>query len=1182
MGTSKLPVPEGAVDKKYLKLVATRVEAGEPSGPEGPGAVADLLLSLTDEQRTAFLEWSETGLQERIDQRALIDQGPCTRRWGPRGSRYDWGLLNLTGLQSAIRFWHEPTVTSCVRMLRRQPAADFCGVAPQLLVAKMVRHGPRWATSFINGILRPRRYDVPVGAVVSVIRHFELLLPEGDRFAQVWAELLANLANTRGTNRTPLWWHVETAGWVSGAALAQPNAKYGAWGPGTQAGVFSSTPHLEQLVCQVIGLPDALHTLHHMESEQVTFSGLVGDAVAAGQIARQPVLAAVVDALDSTSYRPTAQRVLVNLLKALELTAADVSAIAPRMISILSVAPATAVSVLWDRLATIDLEPDDLLELGTVLLSRKEKKLWGPVVAYLVKLPETSPLASTAVALCTQAASLDDRVVAARASTFVGKHTPCTAAPASVDAEPTGLWAPAAPVPWREPWGSGLNPNEKNSRAVGLHAPQANDPFRAPSYDDGAQVFVRIGVGTNVVCRGLFLAALDGLDHEWRGPRTQLGQACGVLLCVPTWSDGTLSFDDLLDRVKAAQDEGYWPHDLAQALLRLEPTDPRRAAELDGLSLKPAANADLPDAVPLIRAWVAAGGIVIPEATFDDLGDTVLPDLRLPVLVPTVPAMCALTGNGATRDPGDQLLGTVPLAVEYLCSFGRATHPPTPSEPPPTFFPPLGWKRDRWYGKGDVGGSVPGATQRFHSGIAKAHGPFGRATYGHLAMNFTQPPSWLDEFDRGLRNWVPQDVLWRDIVDLIAQDRFDAQAFVEALRYISALPSHVHSGFSWVRFAARCDEIAQAGALHGIWPVVTAMAVTAVTSAKPPTGTLDVLRLGTRYVRDAVAHVPPDEAVPPEVRQFAASKGKTKTVLEARAWLDTATAAGATFSHDVAPTIGAPAVSFDTLWPPWAGTAPAVVDAATLTAGWELVNQSERTMVLWFDIVLPDQPDTRFRVTCHIWAYDLLDVGECKAYLPDRRPVWLHWDAATGCLLADDVASRGRNGVRPGTPYVLSTTLVALALALTACGSPTDRRDGEDLVTRLITNDKISAAGVRVAMGQLLACPEVDPARLVRVIAKPSGLIPTLWPLLTEPVRVAGSADGPAPRWLSRVLDTALVHAPTLREAAARGLLPADAATWPGLSDLAARPGKAAATTKARTLLEALGLTPSPVPHGVG
>lgn len=50
------------------------------------------------------------------------------------------------------------------------------------------------------------------------------------------------------------------------------------------------------------------------------------------------------------------------------------------------------------------------------------------------------------------------------------------------------------------------------------------------------------------------------------------------------------------------------------------------------------------------------------------------------------------------------------------------------------------------------------------------------------------------------------------------------------------------------------------------------------------------------------------------------------------------------------------------------------------------------------------------------------------------------------------------------------------------------------------------------------------------------------------------------------MLDVALVHAAHLREAARRELLPAEAAAWPGLADVAARRG-GAAPGKARDLL---------------
>jgi len=116
----------------------------------------------------------------------------------------------------------------------------------------------------------------------------------------------------------------------------------------------------------------------------------------------------------------------------------------------------------------------------------------------------------------------------------------------------------------------------------------------------------------------------------------------------------------------------------------------------------------------------------------------------------------------------------------------------------------------------------------------------------------------------------------------------------------------------------------------------------------------------------------------------------------------------------------------------------------------------------------------------------------------------------------------------------------------------------------------LGSAGVRIAAATVLEFAEVSPAKMVRVLEKNPTTLPVLWPLLTEPVRVAGAVEGPLPKWLNRVLDVAGFHADHLREAARRGLVPADAACWPGLEQIAARPGKSAALTKARSLLAAV------------
>jgi len=784
----------GAVDDEYFAGLVTATRRWRWKVDD----VVDLLLGLSDEQCAAFLAWADAGLQE------LIDAGGPTPDAGIRAHP-------TLVLQAATRFWCSPKVTTCVRAMR-------LGLPPRLVFAKMVRHGPQWSARVIAGVIKPRTNEVlPFEALLSAIRCFDLPLPDDERFVVLWAQTFAGVRwwdDVPGTGS----WHVDADGQVVGPEPSRDSARRP--DPDLEA-FFFTAPHLEQLVCQVIASPTALQVVHGPE-----FSGLVTAAVASGAIGRQPVLAAVLDALDTTGYRPGAQRTLVTMLAGLDLTTADVAAVLPRMVSLLGIAPSTGATLLWEHLATMDLAPQDLLEIGAVVLSRPEKKLRAALVAYLVRVPAASPLLPTAVELCTVAALLDDRVTAGRARKYVEQHAPDQAVPDDAPVGP-GQWA-APPAPWRTPWD--LPPAVAVSEVERVW--REDVPWREEPWWWAGD-------------------PLHGLAREYKAR-----PAGGTCLCVPTWSDWTVSFDDLLARVKAARDEGYWPHDLAQALLRLEPTDPARAAELDGLTLACATTprfrpwATHPDGVGLIRTWVAAGGMTVGEATFDGRGDAVLADLRLPVVVPGVPAMRTLTGN----DTG-LTVSMVPLAAEHMCSGARATHSKT------LYYH---WQ---WHP------GTPGAAGISQRHIARTHGPFGRATYTYLAVHFANVDgAGVD-----------------DVIDLALQHRLDPHLFIEALRHLMALPPTVESGFSLVRVAARCDQVATAGALAAIWPVVTAMAVTAVTSPKTPTGTLDILRVGAAYAPTAAAHLPPEAVLPPEVRTFAASKRTSKAALEARAWVARAT-----------------------------------------------------------------------------------------------------------------------------------------------------------------------------------------------------------------------------------------------------------------------------------------------------
>jgi hypothetical protein len=129
------------------------------------------------------------------------------------------------------------------------------------------------------------------------------------------------------------------------------------------------------------------------------------------------------------------------------------------------------------------------------------------------------------------------------------------------------------------------------------------------------------------------------------------------------------------------------------------------------------------------------------------------------------------------------------------------------------------------------------------------------------------------------------------------------------------------------------------------------------------------------------------------------------------------------------------------------------------------------------------------------------------------------------------------------------------------------------MLEKFIENGQIDAHVVRRAAQTLLQSPAVSPAKLVRVLEKESGLLPVLWPMLTESVKAAGSLAaslGKPPVWVNRVLDIALRYAPYLAEAARRGFIPPEDARWVGLSEIAASGVKGAAAAKAHNLLRML------------
>jgi hypothetical protein len=397
--------------------------------------------------------------------------------------------------------------------------------------------------------------------------------------------------------------------------------------------------------------------------------------------------------------------------------------------------------------------------------------------------------------------------------------------------------------------------------------------------------------------------------------------------------------------------------------------------------------------------------------------------------------------------------------------------------------------------------------------------------------------------------------------------------------------------------ARALGEAAHEGLLAVVWQVLDDLADLAASGVRLAAGAVDVVETVAALlpeVRYAVANGLADPAVlsVPGTRAVAARTGSSRAVTLAREIV-------ARLAPAVVPVETGP--RFDEIWPEGAGALPTVVDDATLSVAWETPSAAR----LRFDLTLPDHPGVRVPVVKG-WICDLADEGQCQAYrcLPDGSPArparlelgqnvveylstvggeWLHWDATTNRLAVARYRNRekGIDGpARRKSRAALSTSLVAVALGLLSQDDATMWDDTspswgwhtpeKPLVVSLVEQGLIGSAAVRTAVTTLLEFPDVNPARMVRALEKHPKTLPTLWPLLTEPVRVAGAMEGPLPRWLNRVLDVTTFHADHLREAARRGLIGEDVAAWPGLEELAARPGKSAALTKARTLLTAL------------
>lgn len=405
----------------------------------------------------------------------------------------------------------------------------------------------------------------------------------------------------------------------------------------------------------------------------------------------------------------------------------------------------------------------------------------------------------------------------------------------------------------------------------------------------------------------------------------------------------------------------------------------------------------------------------------------------------------------------------------------------------------------------------------------------------------------VDAFDRGLLRPGVADVRYLDWTD---------------------------SPHNLAAFGKAMGELAEVGLLSVIWPVLDDLIAVSASASTVISGTevlADTVLALLPSVKSAVESGLADAGVLalPGVRKLSARNGSGLAVRTARAVVGALPDTGEPDPRSGA--TPAPTRQFEDLWPPGVGTAPAMDDRSSISVrriphqwqphGLEVTVQYEQ----WPDqsFIIPGEAVIQLVRTSRIVATQTS---------PKREQVALHWDqrkAQMVCSARDTALDAGTLQGADRPP--LSTSLVAVALAGL-------HEVDASFAVELLQRFDISAQAVEGYLTLLLNSPDVDPGRLARVVEREPTTLPVLWPLVTEPIRLAGEIDSPLPRWVSTVLGVAIGVAPHLQEAVRRGLAPAHAAQWHGLDRITARRGNSAALAKGRELQEMLAARASRAP----
>ena len=616
-------------------------------------------------------------------------------------------------------------------------------------------------------------------------------------------------------------------------------------------------------------------------------------------------------------------------------------------------------------------------------------------------------------------------------------------------------------------------------------------------------------------------------DDEWRsdvvfGPMPareaavvqRLGEV-PALLSTPSWDDLRIAPDDLVERLQAYRDTGATASeaDLLLALLRLD------LAFVEKRHLDALAEMEVPVVLQSGELMTVTAG----------------PAARAYALDPLLEPSLAQDEDGDWRRAGTTLpasLGTFPLRIDTTrFGWGEPVELPT-------------WGDGAFSGDGLEAGSGYEWRQ-----LARRKEPL----TPHLAARMIRglgsphPNAANDMFEGVLEAWG-RGLLRPGVADLGMRDR---------------------GGSNGAQLARVARELSEAGLGSVVWPLLDGFVGQSLGAVRMTAGTAEVVEAIGALLPAATEAVAAGLADPSTLdlahtRTLAARPGSSRAVAAAKAIAARLPEPNSAPGSDV--TAPQPSVDLDAIWPDGDGEGPAVDDGVRIASS-SHTRGSKRFVPLEF--TLAEAPDVRYRALMS-WSYALDHEGQLNAdtIAGDERR-WLRWDDAQGRIVPSEFRDRstGKDGPMSNGPVPPLTVLMVAVVLASQCSDVESRYS----VDAMVAGRRFGADAVRLAASRLLPLPDITPARMMGSIERELRALPVLWPLLTESVRFAAAQPKP-PSWLNRVLDVSLLRAPVLRAAASAGRIPAEHAAWPGLAELAARPGSSAALTKARSLMIALGL----------